>query len=268
VRCPQGAAEESTGAQATAGLGLPIDWLVTIDPDGGTSVEPGDNAGGSGASARAGPSPDGHDPVGDCPPQQGGLRGGFLPDDAAQPGPGSGLGSCAGTPANRGGRAGGAGSPAGGERGGGGAAGGGGDAAGGGGGAAGGGGRAAGGGARELHPGVAARLDAALAQIGGAREALGEGPVLAGVSAGRIQSGAPACAQALAACARARMLSARVGEHGCRIDTLASTLAESSCRRLVYMRPSSRQRLPVQRVPARVALRLLGQHRRAGESAV
>ena len=254
MRCPQGAAEESTGAQATAGLGLPIDWLVTIDPDGGTSVEPGGNAGGSGASARAGPSPDGHDPVGDCPPQQGGLRGGFLPDDAAQPGPGSGLGSCAGTPANRGGRAGGAGSPAGGERGGGGAAGGGGDAA--------------GGGARELHPGVAARLDAALAQIGGAREALGEGPVLAGVSAGRIQSGAPACAQALAACARARMLSARVGEHGCRIDTLASTLAESSCRRLVYMRPSSRQRLPVQRVPARVALRLLGQHRRAGESAV
>ena len=205
MRCPQGAAEESTGAQATAGLGLPIDWLVTIDPDGGTSVEPGGNAGGSGASARAGPSPDGHDPVGDCPPQQGGLRGGFLPDDAAQPGPGSGLGSRAGTPADRGGRAGGAGSPAGGERGGGGAAGGGGGAAGGGGGAAGGGGRAAGGGARELHPGVAARLDAALAQIGGAREALGEGPVLAGVSAGRIQSGAPTCAQALAACGRARV---------------------------------------------------------------
>jgi len=85
-----------------------------------------------------------------------------------------GLGPLAGTPAARGGCAGGAGSPAGGERGG-----------------AGG----TGGGGRELHPGVAARLDAALAQISGAREALGEGPVLAGVSAGRIQSGAPACAQ-------------------------------------------------------------------------
>ncbi|KAK9843446.1 hypothetical protein WJX81_003011 [Elliptochloris bilobata] len=42
--------------------------------------------------------------------------------------------------------------------------------------------------AAELHPEVAKQLDAALAQIGAAREALGEGTVLAGVSAGGIQS--------------------------------------------------------------------------------
>ena len=168
----------ASAAETADARRVPHDWLVTIDADGCATAEPGpgsggraDGAGGAGSahSAQARSEPE------DQAPQSGGaLRGGFLPDmDPGASGDSAGSHSCCG-----------------------------------GGSSSGAGGRSPGsrpadhqesevagghvaGEPKELHPEVAAQLDAALAQIGAAREALGEGPLLGGVSASGIQSGAP-----------------------------------------------------------------------------
>ena len=164
----------ASAAEAVDARRLPHDWLVTIGADGAATAEPGPGSSGreaSGAgdaagarSARAGSKPEDR-----ASGSGGALRGGFLPD-AHPRGSGAASSSAAGGPSPVAGPAGRHGNEA---------------AA-----AAHAGGPSAGE-PKELHPEVAAKLDAALAQIGVAREALGEGPLLAGISASGIQSGAP-----------------------------------------------------------------------------
>lgn len=183
-------------AETADGRRLPYDWLVTIGPDGRGSAERGASRSGQtlpypsngdrdGRGGRSGGSGAMGSEAG-LPPPPGALRGGFLSDENPETDPkplnGTTAGSrdcCDGAAAASSGdgmQHGRAADPLGGQ-------------------VTDGDGSEGGSGRpdrhSELHPEVAATLDAALAQIGAAREALGEGPALGGVSAGRIQSGAP-----------------------------------------------------------------------------
>lgn len=164
----------ASAAEAVDARRLPHDWLVTIGPDGSATAEPGPGssgrqAGGAGGAAGAHSAQAGSKPEDRASGSGGALRGGFLPDadpriTGAASSSGAGDPNPVAGPAGHHGPETAAAAPACGH---------------------------AAGEPKELHPEVAAQLDAALAQIGVAREALGEGPLLAGVSATGIQSGAP-----------------------------------------------------------------------------